>query len=320
MHIRRFALTIACLLAPLTQVACTVNPATGERSLTLMSWEQEKAMGLEAAPQFTEEFGGEVPDQTAQAYVDRIGAKLVAQIEPGVPALDWEFTLLDSDVINAFALPGGKVFLTRGLAVKLENEAEMAGVLGHEVGHVTARHANQRMSKQNLFNLGVTGLAVTVASADSNSDYRKYGEYAVPAVTVGGNLFMLKYGRDEESEADMLGMRYMSKAGYNPAAQRRVMEVLLEASGGGRGQPEWLATHPFPETRIERITQLLAERYPDYNSNPNYQLNAGDYQRNILGRMSASAEPSPEDVATISAALLRAHAACCAGAHEGGEE
>ena len=283
----RLIISALLLAGVFAQTGCSVNPATGARSLTLLSWDEEKAMGAEAAPQFTQEFGGPVEDAQIQQYVDRIGAKLVAQIEPGVPDLDWEFILLDSDVINAFALPGGKVFMTRGLAVKLENEAEMAGVLGHEVGHVTARHANQRMSKQIGFNIAIGAAAVAVGVADSDSDVRKYGQYAVPALAVGGNVVLLKYGRDEESQADALGMRYMSKAGYHPRAQRRVMEVLLAASGTSGRPPEWLSTHPFPETRIERIDSLLAGDYPDAASNPAYQLGEQAYETELLARLRA---------------------------------
>ncbi len=287
MPVRRLFLSALILAGVLAQTGCSVNPATGARSLTLLSWDEEKAMGAEAAPQFTEEFGGPVQDPQIQQYMDRIGAKLVAQVEPGVPDLEWEFTLLDSDVINAFALPGGKVFMTRGLAVKLENEAEMAGVLGHEVGHVTARHANQRMSKQIGFNIALGAAAVAVGVADSDSDVRKYGQYAVPALAVGGNVVLLKYGRDEESQADSLGMRYMSKAGYDPRAQRRVMEVLLDATGSAGRPPEWLSTHPFPETRIERIDTILASEYPNATSNPAYQLGEQAYQSELLARLRA---------------------------------
>ncbi|MFK7882833.1 MAG: M48 family metalloprotease [Phycisphaerales bacterium] len=315
MTIKRLLLTIAFLLGSMSQVGCSINPATGKRSLTLMSWEQEKALGLSAAPQFTEQFGGAFPDANAQAYVDRIGAKLVAQIEPGVPDLEWEFTLLDSEVINAFALPGGKVFMTRGLAAQLSNEAEMAGVLGHEVGHVTARHANQRMSTQKLFNFGLGIGAVSVAASDSDSSYRKYGQISLPVVAVGGNLTMLKFGRDEESEADMLGMRYMSKAGYDPRAQRRVMEVLMQAGANSERQPEWLATHPYPETRIRRIDEIVATTYSDADSNPSYRLDEQAYQQNILAPLGSNASIKRTDEQTISAAIMSMNT-CCSVNHK----
>lgn len=287
MNLRRTLALAALVCTAALQTACSTNPATGASSLTLLSWNEEKAMGAEAAPQFTAEFGGPVESPALQAYVDQIGAKLVAQIEPGVPALEWEFTLLDSEVINAFALPGGKVFMTRGLASKLTSEAEMAGVLGHEVGHVTARHGNQRMSKQIGMNLVLGAAAVGVGVAEPESDVARFGKYAVPAMAVGGNVVMLKYGRDEESQADELGMRYMARAGYNPNGQKKVMEVLAAASGSSAARPpEWLATHPYPETRIERINRLLAEQYPGSADNTTYTTGEAAYKANLLDPLS----------------------------------
>ena len=159
---RSLAPLIAALLPVLFALTgCTTNPATGAKSFTLLSWEEEKQMGAQAAAGLAEQFGGEVGDTISSDYVREVGQKLLTGIEPGVPDLDWEFTLLNDDLINAFALPGGKVYITRGLAEKLENEAEMAGVLGHEIGHVTARHGNQRISKQIGFN-AVLGAAAVV--------------------------------------------------------------------------------------------------------------------------------------------------------------
>lgn len=316
---KRLIATLGLLLAALTLGACSTNPATGARSLTLLSWDQERSMGAEAAPQFTAEFGGPVPDAALQTYVSEVGQRLVAQIEPGVPALDWEFTLLDSEVINAFALPGGKVFITRGLASRFTNEAQLAGVLGHEIGHVTARHGNQRISKQIGFNVLIGAAAVGVGIADSDSDVRRYGQYAVPALAIGGNVILLKYGRDEESQADLLGVRYMARAGYHPAGQREVMEILAAASGGGGGgrPPEWLSTHPFPETRIERLNQIIAEQYPDADTNPAYARAEQNYRTRMLNRLSAlppakhtGAMLTPAEESMIAAGMLNASCPC----------
>ncbi|HCT43868.1 MAG TPA: hypothetical protein DF699_01485, partial [Phycisphaerales bacterium] len=192
----------------LSPIGCTTNPATGERILTLYSWEDEKEMGASAAAGLADQFGGEVEEAIPSDYVRTVGMKLTTGVEQGVPDLDWEFTLLNTDVINAFALPGGKIFFTRGLAERLTDEAEMAGVLGHEIGHVTARHGNQRISTQIGFNALLVGAAVAVGVADEDSSVRSVGQVAVPGLAIGGNLVLLKYGRDDESEADMLGMRY----------------------------------------------------------------------------------------------------------------
>ncbi|MEA5614569.1 M48 family metallopeptidase [Nodularia spumigena] len=311
--------TLGLLLAALLLTGCSTNPATGSRSLTLLSWSEEKAMGAEAAPQFTAEFGGPVPDEQLQRYVTEVGQRLVAQVEPEVPSdLEWEFILLDSDVINAFALPGGKVFMTRGLASRFTDEAQLAGVLGHEIGHVTARHGNQRMSKQIGFNILIGAAAVGVGIADSDSDVRKYGQYAVPAMAVGGNVVLLKYGRDEESQADQLGVRYMARAGYNPIAQREVMEVLQAASGSNAGAPpEWLSTHPYPETRIERLNQILAEQYPDAATNPAYSRAQQRYQSQFLARLNTlppakhtGAMLTPAEEAMLAAGMLGSGCTC----------
>lgn len=299
------ALAGLCLLAP---VGCTTNPATGKSSFTLYSWEDEKQMGASAAAGLAEQFGGEVDDVIPSQYVRDIGMKLVTGIEDAVPDLDWEFTLLNTDVINAFALPGGKVYFTRGLAEKLDSEAEMAGVLGHEIGHVTARHGNQRISKQIGFNAILLGSAVAVGVADADSDLRKVGQYAVPGLAIGGNIVLLKYGRNEESEADMLGMRYMERAGYNPIGQLLVMQVLESVSGGGSGTPEWLSTHPFPETRIKDIQTLLDTQYAHTQSNPAFVMNAPQYEQRMLTPLS-QLPPAPK---AQTGSLLETPASWCA--------
>jgi len=279
------------LLAPF---GCSTNPATGKRIVTLYSWEQEKQMGASAAAGLAEQFGGEIDEAIPSQYVREVGMKLVAGIEEGIPDLDWEFTLLNTDVINAFALPGGKVFFTRGLAEELDSEAEMAGVLGHEIGHVTARHGNQRISKQIGFNAILVGTAVAVGVADSDSNTRKYGQVAVPAVAIGGNLVLLKYGRDDESESDMLGMRYMVRAGYNPYGQLKVMEVLRDESKGAR-KPEWLSTHPLPESRIKAIRRYLDDTYSYTQNDPAFVMDEDSYRRRMLEPLS-KLPPSPKSV------------------------
>jgi predicted Zn-dependent protease len=287
---RVLALLLALACAS-TLTACTINPATGKRILTFQTWDWERQTGLSVAPQMTQEYGGPVADSQAGAYVDEVGRKLLKGIEPGVPPLEWEFTLLDSSVINAFALPGGKVFFSRGLAERLSSEAEMAGVIGHEIGHVTARHANQRISQSLLIGAGVGAAAVVVGVADEDSTLRQYGTLAVPALAVGSQLFQLKYGRDEELEADMLGIRYMSRAGYNPIGQRRVMQTLKAASGGA-AQPEWLSTHPASDTRIERIDELFRGEFAQTQNNPAYVLNEIQYRSRMLERLARLGSPA----------------------------
>lgn len=298
------SITVLSLIAiPLT--GCSVNPATGKRSFTLMSWEKERALGLAAAPQMTEAFGGEVPDAAIGDYAREIGGKLITGVEEGVPDLEWEFTVLNSPVINAFALPGGKIFISRGLAEKFDSEAQFAGVLGHEIGHVTARHSNQQMSAQLGLNFAIGAAAVAVGVSDPSSDVRRYGQLGLPAMAVGSNLFLLGFGRSEELEADMLGMRYMTRAGYNPRGQLEVMRILDRESQGPR-QPEWLSTHPLPESRINRIEQYLAGDYADTQNNPSFITNKERYKARMLDRLNAlpaAPEPTPQEQASANAYL-----------------
>lgn len=269
---------------------CSTNPATGKRVFTLLSWNQEIALGLEAGPQFTQEFGGEVNDASIREYLDTIGHSLKAGIEEGVPDLPWKFTMLDSEVINAFALPGGQVYMSRGLAVKLENEAQLAGIIGHEIGHVTARHGNQRVSQVTGLNIALAAGQVAIGVAGRDSQIARYGQVGLPALQVGGQVVLLSYGRSQELEADLLGMRYMSRAGYNPAAQRRVMEILAAEAGRGT-QPEFLSTHPYPETRIEQIDSLMASTYADWRNRPNDGLYADRFEQRLLSPFRRMAPP-----------------------------
>lgn len=276
-------------------VGCSTNPATGKSSFMLQTWQWEQGLAASAGPEFTAEYGGETPDAAAQAYVDELGERLsrvaLEQAYAEVPELEWSYTLLDSAVLNAFALPGGKVYISRGLAEKLENEAQFAGVLGHEVGHVMARHGNQRISKQLGMNLILTGLAVGVGTADEGSKFSQYGQYAIPALTMGGNVVMLSYGRDEELEADALGIQYMVANGYDPVGQRQVMEILGREAGGAR-PPEWLSTHPASETRIARISEMLRGEYAYTQNNPDYGLFPAAYKKRMLDRLANLPAPS----------------------------
>lgn len=272
---------------------CMTNPETGGKSLLSLSKEQEVKIGEEAAPQFTEEFGGKVKSEQCRRYVTDLGMKLKAHIErQDYLDLPWEFTLLDSDVVNAFALPGGKVFFTRGLAKQLTSEAQMAGVLGHEIGHVTAEHADQRISQASGANLGLQVIAVLAGAAGEGGTAAQYARAGLPALQMGSQLVLLSYGRAEEIEADGLGMRYMSRAGYNPRAQREVME-LLGRLGGGKNPPEILSTHPPSEKRIEKIDQALAGEYAQTQSNPAFKTNTERYQKEFLAPLSKLPPPPP---------------------------
>lgn len=243
------------LLIPLALVvaACAVNPATGRRELSLVSEGQEIAMGQEADPQIVAQMGL-YPDSSVQRYVRGIGLALAARSER--PELPWTFRVLDDPTVNAFALPGGFVYVTRGILTHLNSEAQLAGVLGHEIAHVTARHSASRMSRSQLAQLGL-GVGMILSE-----DVRRFGDVAQQAM----GLLFLSFGRDDELEADEFGLRYMTRLGYDPGEMAAVMRMLDQNSqiAGGSGRaPEWLSTHPDPGNRVERINQHVA-------ANPTY--------------------------------------------------
>lgn len=230
-------------------LSCSVNPATGKRELSLVSEAQEIAMGREAHPQIVAQFGL-YPDEELQKYLSRLGQELAAESER--PDLPWTFTLLDDPLVNAFALPGGFIYMTRGIMAHLNSEAELVGVLGHEIGHVTARHGASQMSKQMLAQIGfVAGMVAAPELAQS---------YGGLAQQLAGLLF-LKYGRDDEKQADALGFRYSKNSGWDPRALEGVFDTLgrVSAAAGGGGMPAWASTHPAPENRSELIRARVAE-------------------------------------------------------------
>jgi predicted Zn-dependent protease len=234
------------------------NPVTDETQHINITEEQEVALGLQAAPQMEQEFGGQSQDAQAQALVDQVCAELVRSSAAGQTEYPFACHLLgDQQTINAFALPGGQVYITEALFRRLQTEGQLAGVLGHEIAHVVARHGAEHIAKTQLTQ-DLTG-AVVVASYDPTNPN---SAYAAQFAALIGQLVNLRYGRNDELESDRLGVRFMAEAGYDPRAMVRVMEILAEAGGGGQ-QPEFFSTHPNPENRIERIQQAIADVYPD---------------------------------------------------------
>ena len=222
------------------------NPYTGTVQSITMSPEQEIAIGLQHAPAMAEQHGGLYPDQKLQATIDYIGKKLVDNTIARESPYQFEFHLLrDDQTINAFALPGGQIFITYALLSQLENEDQVAGVLGHEIGHVLGKHSAERVAKSEMWQTISMGAEVG-------------GGMGQAAGSIGQNI-LLGNGREDELESDDLGVRFMIRAGYNPYEMIEVMQVLKAAAGPNR-QPEFSSTHPDPDNRMEKIKESI-ERY-----------------------------------------------------------
>ena len=234
------------------------NPVTKENQHIDLSVDQEIALGLQAAPEMAAQHGGLDPDPRVQQRAKQIGDRLVSRTKAGSTPYKFAFHVLNDDrTINAFALPGGQVFITRALYDRLETPGQLAGVLGHEIGHVVARHSAEHLAKAQL----TQGLSGAAAIAMYDPDNPNSQRNAAIAMAVG-QLVNLRYGRQDELEADRLGVRFTAEAGYDPRAMIRVMEILEQASQG-RSQPEFFSTHPNPENRKGRIQAAIAERFPD---------------------------------------------------------
>jgi predicted Zn-dependent protease len=227
---------------------CTLNPATGSHQLNFFGEESEIEMGREADAEIVASVGL-YDDPLLQDYVHDLGMEIAASSER--PNLPWSFKLLDDPSVNAFALPGGYVYVTRGLMTHLESEAELAATIGHEVGHVTARHGVNQMSKQILASVG---LGVASILDEDIADWAFAGH-------VGLGLLFLRHGRDDERQADDLGLRYAMRAGYDPRQMAElfgVLEAVSKVEGAGR-LPTWLATHPDPGARRKRVEEQVAK-------------------------------------------------------------
>lgn len=267
----RLSFTAAALSAALIS-ACATNPATGKKEFSLMSEAQEVQIGQEMDGQIRQEMGI-YDDPELQRYVSDIGMRLARASER--PNLPWRFAVVDEPAVNAFALPGGYIYITRGIMAFLNDEAQLAGVLGHEVGHVTARHAAQRYTQATTAGVGLTLLSIFVPEA------RPFQNVAETAM---GVLF-LKHGRDDELQADRLGVQYTGKTGWDPAGvagMLRTLQRLDEARGSNRGVPNFLATHPAPADRVQRV-QAFVQQNPAVVGTAGGVTDERDYERYIDG-------------------------------------
>ena len=255
----RWLLCGSVLLSALSQLnGCAVNPVTGRSELALMqmSSAQEAELGMRAFPAAIQQMGGEVRDLQLQGYVQRVGRRVADAGHR--PELDFQFRVVNQPTPNAFALPGGYIVITRGLMVHLENEAQLAAVLGHEVAHVTARHAAQGIQRGTLAQLAVSILGT------ATSDER-YGALAVEAGQLGSLLIENSFSREQERESDRLGIDYMVAAGYDPLGAIELQEVFYLKLDQEQ-QPDWLnnlfRTHPFSKDRLAANRGYVQAKYP----------------------------------------------------------
>lgn len=234
------------------------NPITGETQRVQLSPQQEIVIGRQSAPKMAAQHGNLYPDRALQDYVDFVGNKVVQSSAAKDASYPFEFHLLrDPQTVNAFALPGGQVFITAALMSRLNSEAQLAGVLGHEVGHVIGRHGAEHLAKQQLGSALVN--AVGIAASD---DPRNARQAAILAQAVN-QMVNLKYGREDELESDRLGFQFMTEAGYNPKGIVELMEILNSARGSAGEQPEFFSTHPNPANRVEQLISIIQAEYPN---------------------------------------------------------
>ena len=238
---------------------CTTVPETGRRQLMLIGPAEEAQMGLSAFADLKKQQPVSL-DPAANARVRRVGERIAPAVGRDLPNAEWEFVVFESEQVNAFALPGGKVGVYAGLLAMVESDDELAAVVGHEIAHVSARHGAERASQQ----LGVALLGVGVTVATDDARYRDEIRLAYGLAAVGT---VLKYSRDHESEADHIGLLYMARAGYDPAAAVRFWRKMAARSQGGGWMPEWLSTHPSDATRIRRLEALLPQVRATYEAN-----------------------------------------------------
>lgn len=263
------ATLLAASLLSISIVSCARNPVTGKNELSLVSESQEIQMGKDAAQQTIQQIGL-VDDPQLQSYVSAIGMKMATASER--PNLPWEFHVVNDASVNAFALPGGFIFVTRGLLTYINDEAELATVVGHEIGHVTNRHSVQQMSKAQIATLGL-GLGSVLSSS--------VAQYAGLA-SQGLQVLFLKYSRDAESQADVAGFRYALGQNYDVREMASVFHTLDrvgEASGGGK-LPAWLSTHPAPANRVAATQARLDTLHKDLS---NTVINRDQYLQHLQG-------------------------------------
>ena len=233
------------------------NPITDENQRIALSPDQEVVIGQQGRQDVITQMGGLHPSPALQAYIARVGQQVLNQSQASQSPYPFEFHLLDApDTINAFALPGGQIFVTTGLLKALDTESQLAGVLGHEIGHVVARHGAEHLARQQL------GAVLVNAVGIAASDERQGGQQAAAIAQAVNQIVGLNYSREDELESDRLGFEFMIAANYNPEGIVELMQVFESAESQGR-PPEILSTHPNPGNRVSRLQNIIQVTYPD---------------------------------------------------------
>ncbi|WKN45573.1 M48 family metalloprotease [Tunicatimonas pelagia] len=270
MRIQRYISYLLIVATSFWLSGCATNPVTGKKELMLMSSNQERAMGEQNDPQITQ-FFGVYDDKELQQFINQKGQQM-AKVSHR-PDLAYEFKIVDSPVVNAFAVPGGFIYFTRGIMAHFNNEAEFAGVLGHEIGHVTARHSASQYSKQMLAQVGlVAGMVISPELA----------QFA-DAAQQGIGLLFLKFGRDDEKQSDKLGVEYSTKIGYDADEMANFFNTLDRMRGdAGQSVPTFMSTHPDPADRQQKVQQL-AQKWKKKTKADNLEVGRNSYLRMIDG-------------------------------------
>jgi beta-barrel assembly-enhancing protease len=257
---------IVTILGLLSCAGCTVNPVTGTKEFTLLnpSAAEEKQIGAQYAPEMTKQMGGKIENAQLQSYISQVGQKIAKASH--TPNEHFEYAALNDKAVNAFALPGGYIFITKGMLEQLNNEAQLAAILGHETAHVTAHHSATAMGQQIGFELILSTIGAT-----------KTPQTVQQVAQISTELAGLKYSRTHENEADSVGLDYMVKAGYNPIGMAQTMEILQKQSGGKSF--EWLSTHPNPANRLGTIQDKIHSKYRDAG---NLATNEVAFRQNVL--------------------------------------
>lgn len=265
-------LNSCCAGLLLLAAACATNPVTGKKEVMLVSEGQELAMGQQSDPAVVAQFGL-YPDDKLQKFINEKGKQMGAVSHR--PELTYNFRIVDSPIINAFAIPGGYVYFTRGIMAHFNNEAQFAGVLGHEIGHITARHSAKQQTNAIIGQVGLMGAMI------ASPKLAQFGDQAMQ----GMQLLFLKFGRDDESQSDELGVQYSSKIGYDASQMADFFQTLQreQEASGADPIPDFLSTHPNPADRYNRVHQL-ADQWKASNGNPtNLKINRDQYLKLIDG-------------------------------------